>query len=303
MEHAARGTATHEPISQEGFDRLLASLRPKLHRYCARMVGSVVDAEDVVQEALVKAIEAFPGRTVIADIEAWLFRIIHNTALDFLRRRARQQRFSGEDDVTMIADPIDEVHQRQAAAAGLRTFMRLPVAQRSSLILMDVLGYSLEEISSIIGNSVPAVKAALHRGREHLRAALQEPEDVPLPTLSRAERVRLSTYVERFNARDFDAIRNMLAEDVRLDLVSKARMKGRVEVGRYFGNYASVHDWHLRCGLVDRRPAIIATDPTDSTRRPAYFILLHWTADRISAIRDFRHARYAIEAAEIAILD
>src|SRR5512132_820553 len=113
MEHAARGTATHEPISQEGFDRLLASLRPKLHRYCARMVGSVVDAEDVVQEALVKAIEAFPGRTVIADIEAWLFRIIHNTALDFLRRRARQQRFSGEDDVTMIADPIDEVHQRQ----------------------------------------------------------------------------------------------------------------------------------------------------------------------------------------------
>jgi RNA polymerase sigma factor (sigma-70 family) len=125
------------------------------------MVGSVVDAEDVVQEALVKAIEAFPGGTVIADIEAWLFRIIHNTALDFLRRRARQQRISGEDDMTMIADPIDEVHQRQAAAAGLRTFMRLPVAQRSSVILMDVLGYSLEEISSIIGNSVPAVKAAL----------------------------------------------------------------------------------------------------------------------------------------------
>jgi RNA polymerase sigma-70 factor (ECF subfamily) len=80
-------------------------------------------------------------------------------------------------------------------------------------------------------------------------------------------------------------------------------MKGRVEVGRYFGNYASVHDWHLQCGLVDRRPAIIATDPTDSTRHPAYFILLYWTTDRISAIRDFRHAHYVIEAAEIAILD
>src|SRR5262245_2277978 len=171
MDHPARDAATLEPISQEAFDRLLASLRPKLHRYCARMVGSVVDAEDVVQESLVKAIEAFPGSAVIAEIEAWLFSIIHNRALDFLRRRTRQQRFSGEDDIAMIGDPVDEVHQRQAAAAGLRTFMRLPVAQRSSVILMDVLGYSLEEISSIIGSSVPAVKAALHRGRERLRAA------------------------------------------------------------------------------------------------------------------------------------
>src|SRR5215510_809548 len=122
-------TITAAPANREAFERVLAALRPKLHRYCARMVGSVVEAEDVVQEALVKAIEAFPRATAMGNAEAWLFRIAHNAALDFLRQRTRQQTRSSDEDVAMIADPIDEVHQRQAAAAGLRTFMRLSVAQ------------------------------------------------------------------------------------------------------------------------------------------------------------------------------
>jgi RNA polymerase sigma-70 factor, ECF subfamily len=141
------------------------------------MVSSVVDAEDIVQGALAKAIEAFPKTTGIANLEAWLFRIVHNTALDFLRQRLRQQRLTGDEDIATIADPIDEIYQRQAAAAGLHTFMRLPVAERSSVILMDVLGYSLEEIGGITGSSIPAVKAALHRGRGRLRAATKEPDD------------------------------------------------------------------------------------------------------------------------------
>jgi RNA polymerase sigma-70 factor, ECF subfamily len=293
--------APPEPTNQEAFDRLLATLRPKLHRYCARLVGSGIDGEDVVQEALLKAIEAFPAVTVIGNVEAWLFRIVHNSALDFLRRRARQQMLVGDEDVTMIADPIDEVHQRQAAAAGLYTFMRLPVAQRSSVILKDVLGYSLEEIGGITGSSIPAVKAVLHRGREALRAAVLEGDDRAAPILSAAERARLSAYVAHFNARDFDTVREMLADDVRLELVNKTRLTGRAEVERYFGNYANVHDWRFRLGFVDRRPAIVATDPNDRARTPRYFILLHWTADRIASIRDFRHARYVMEAADVIV--
>src|SRR5262249_26294316 len=76
--------------SRAAFDRLLGDLRPKLHRYCARMTGSVIDGEDVVQEALAKAIEAFPDAGGIAHVEGWLFRIAHNSALDFLRRRIDQ---------------------------------------------------------------------------------------------------------------------------------------------------------------------------------------------------------------------
>ena len=107
------------------FERLLGDLRPKLHRYCARMTGSVIDGEDVVQEAMVKAIEAFPAVGSIANPESWLFRIIHNAALDFLRRRARQEAIRSEQDPDMIVDLTTTVNDRQIAAASLRTFMRL----------------------------------------------------------------------------------------------------------------------------------------------------------------------------------
>src|SRR5262249_38853736 len=162
--------------------------------------------------------------------EAWLFQVVHNMALDVLRQRARQPRFGDEEDLAMVSDPIDEVHRREAAAAALHAFMRLPVAQRSSVILKDVLGYSLDEIGGIAGSSLAAVKAALHRGREGLRAAVVAPDDRPPPALSDGERARLSDYVERFNSRDFDALRDMLAEDVQVELATKTRLKGRMEV-------------------------------------------------------------------------
>src|SRR5216683_3740424 len=231
--------------AREAFDRLLRELRPKLHRYCARMTGSVVDGEDVVQEALVKAIEALPDAGSLASPESWLFRVAHNAALDFLRRRARQNAIRSDEDPDMVIDPAAPVDDRQIAAASLRTFMRLPVAQRSSVILMDVLGYSLDEIGRVMGASVPAVKAALNRGRRRLRELAKEPEDLSIPILAEPERSLLAEYVDRFNARDFDAIRDMLADEVRLELVNKTRMNGRNEVGRYFHNYARLQDWHL----------------------------------------------------------
>ena len=170
-----------------GFEQLLAELRPKLHRYCARMTGSVIDGEDVLQDAMAKAIEAFPHAGPIAHPEGWLFRIAHNAALDFLRRRARQENVRADQDLDMIADPDSEIDRRQAAAASLRTLMRLPVAQRSSVILMDVLGHSLEEIAIVLDGTVPAVKAALHRGRTRLRE-LAPSAEVSAPILDARQR-------------------------------------------------------------------------------------------------------------------
>jgi RNA polymerase sigma-70 factor, ECF subfamily len=81
------------PEMSEAIDieRLLVAMRPRLHRYCARMVGSVIDGEDVLQDALTQAIEAHASANNIGNPEGWLFRIAHNTALDFLRRRNRQE--------------------------------------------------------------------------------------------------------------------------------------------------------------------------------------------------------------------
>ncbi len=129
------------------------------------MTGSVIDGEDVVQDAMVKAVEAFAEAGPLANPEGWLFRIAHNAALDFLRRRARREALHVDEDPDAMIDPLNPVDEHQATAASLRTFMRLPVAQRSSIILMDVLGCSLQEIGDITASSLPSVKAALYRGR------------------------------------------------------------------------------------------------------------------------------------------
>jgi RNA polymerase sigma-70 factor (ECF subfamily) len=264
------------------------------------MVGSVIDGEDVVQDALVKAVEAFPVAEPIGNPEGWLFRIAHNTALDFLRRRNRQQAVRSGEEVDMIADPADTIESRQAAAASLRTFMRLPVAQRGSVILMDVLGCSLQEICAIMQFSLPAAKAALHRGRMRLSELAGEPDDGP-PVLSEADRARLGAYVEHFNARDFDVIRNMIGDDVRLDLVSKTRMKGKAEVSRYFGNYSKVQDWQLVPGMVEGYPAILVFDPGAASPKPKYFMLLQWDGGKVATIRDFRHAPHVMEGADFSV--
>ena len=100
---------------------LLIAMRPKLHRNCARMVGSVIDGEDVLQDALIKAVEAFPSAAPIGNPQGWLFRIAHNAALDFLRRRNRQAALLTEGEVDMIADQLDEVAWLEADRPFLDT--------------------------------------------------------------------------------------------------------------------------------------------------------------------------------------
>src|SRR3981189_2581160 len=282
-------------------EALLAELRPKLRRVCGAMVGSVIDGEDVLQDALIKAVEAFASAGHIGNPEGWLFKMAHNTALDFLRRRSRQEALRSGEEVDMIADQSDAVLSRQIASASLRTFMRLPVAQRSSVILMDVLGCSLREVCEVMDFSLPAAKAALHRGRTQLRELAHEPDDLPHQKLSDADCDRLGAYVAHFNARDFDALRAMIADDVRLDLVNKTRLNGKPEVSTYFGNYSKIADWYLVPGLVEGRPAVLVFDPNQPGSAPKYFMLLQWCADKIATIRDFRHAPYIIDGAEYLI--
>jgi RNA polymerase sigma-70 factor (ECF subfamily) len=267
------------------------------------MTGSVIDGEDIVQEALLKAIDAHAEAGPLANPEGWLFRIAHNTALDFLRSRARRESTHAAEDPDMIAAPQNPLHDREIAAASLRTFMRLPVAQRGAVILRDVLGHSIEEICAIMDTSIPAAKSALQRGRARVHELAQEPEDAVPPVMAAAERARLMKYVECFCAHDFDAVRAMLAADVELDLVNRRRARGRDGVGEYFHRYALADQWRFAPGFVDRRPAMLVFDRHDASGRPAYFVLLGWAGDSVVSIRDFLFARYVLEDAELLVID
>jgi RNA polymerase sigma-70 factor (ECF subfamily) len=289
-------------VDETDFTTLVAELRPRLHRYCARMTGSVIMGEDVLQDALVKAINALRRGETVSNPSAWLFRVAHNTALDFLRYEARRETAGLDEDFDMVDDRDNELPDREALTAGLQTFMRLPPAQRSAVILKDVLEYSILETCDIVGVTVPSVKSALQRGRARLSELRGEPAEMR-PMLDGPTRARLQTYVDRFNAQDFAAVRAMLADDVRLDLVNRLQLHGRNEVGKYFHRYAEVGGWRFRPGTLEGRPAILALDAADPHGAPAFFILLEWADGSVVSIRDFLFARYVTDGADLQVFD
>jgi len=267
------------------------------------MTGSAVDGEDILHDALTKALAALPNVGVIDNPEGWLFRIAHNTALDFLRHRACGPMMRNNEALDMIATPDSPERDHEAATMSVRIFLRLPALQRSAVILKDVLDHSLAEVASITGASEAAAKSALQRGRVRLRDFAGEPADVSLPMLSDVMRVRLVKYVEGFRTGDFDTIRAMLADDVKLDLVAKLRKQGKSEVGEYYTRYAASEQWAFAAGVVDGRAAMIVYDREVSLQTPAYFVALNFDGDRVISIHDFLFARYAMDGVALSPLD
>lgn len=261
----------------------LAAMRPALHRYCARMLGSAFDGEDVVQEAYAKAGAALAAGAMVDAPERWLFRIAHNAALDAIRKRRRES-FDPLDEELPGGAPADS---RAAAKAALSSFLALPPGQRAAVVLADVLGHSGEEVATILDTTPAAAKGALHRGRARLR----DMAEVPV-RLDPAERARLEDYAARFNAHDWDALRALLAEDVRLDLVNRTRLAGAGNVGIYFTRYSENPVWWMAVGLAEGRPVLVAHG-ADGV--PAFVVLLDWRDDRIEAIRDFHYAPYVMD--------
>ncbi|HET6552434.1 MAG TPA: sigma factor [Dyella sp.] len=284
-------------MNDEQFEDRLRELRPRLHRYCARMTGSTVDGEDAVQDALVNALRARSEGVAVDNLEGWLLRIAHNSSLDFLRRGARHK------VVPLTADIEDtSTFEPHIVEVGFHRFLRLPGLQRCAVILKDVLGHSVEEVAGIAGCTPAAAKSALQRGRVTLRQLAQLPDETRLPLMSDEDRNKVSTYVRLFQHGDFDAIRGMLADDVKLDLVNRLKLEGREGIGPYFTRYAGAPQWRFAFGAIEGRPAMLVFDKDSPTRQPVHFVLIDWRGDSIVAIRDFLFAPYAIEAADWVLL-
>lgn len=280
------------------FEELIKDIRPELHRYVARMIGSAVDAEDVVQETLVRAYDSLALLNSRSNVRGWLFRVAHNKAIDQLRRYTNQP-MELLDEYPMAAQPDQPLEEKELTVLALSVFLKLAPRQRSCVILKDVLGYSLAEISELLNATVPEIKAALHRGRTRLRE-LSKSVEVSAPLLDERERALLARYVDRFNARDFDALRTLLTDEVRLDLVGQVKVVGAAEISnRYFYNYSQVDGWRLAVGRIEGRLAVLVYDTAEPSFQPAYFILLTWKDAQVSTIRDYRYARYVMRDAQI----
>jgi len=278
------------------FLALVQDVRPELHRYCARMVGSVMDGEDVVQETLARAYYELSQLRELPALRAWLFRIAHHKAIDHLRRRERARELPLDDDQELASgepDPAEELSRGQAVRVAVSRFVSLPPAQRAAVILKDVLGASLEEIAATLDTTIPAVKAALHRGRDRLRRLEVELAAEDAPAALPAHGPALVRYAALFNARDWAAVRAMLVEDVRLDLVSRERRTGVERVGSYLTNYGRIGGWYLTPMWLDGREVIgVGRDPTDRTR---YVIELEIADGRVISIRDYRYVPYLLD--------
>jgi RNA polymerase sigma-70 factor (ECF subfamily) len=276
----------------------VTELRPRLHRYCARMTGSAMDGEDVVQEALSEAYRKLAQFDDSRPLRPWLFRIAHNRCIDFLRRRgvrreAETKSISAAADTVMPVDPAGPDTPR----AVEHLVLTLPPKERACLLLKDVLDHSLEEIAAIVDSTEGGVKAALVRGRTKLAASPPPTPSAPSPNPELAQLIRL--YVDRFNRRDWDAVRELISADARLQVAD--RYAGRLSSAPYFGIYEKLSltlPWKMAVGEVDGEPVvIILRRGADDAWKPLSLIRLVLEDHRIARIADYHECPWILGAA------
>ena len=226
-----RGTGTAAP---ERLDEELEQYRRELTAYCYRMLASPFEAEDAVQETLIRAWrghERFEGR---AALRSWLYRIATNVCLDMLKSRERRARPmdlgpAGEPvienlrvlpEVTWIeplptadlaADPADAaIAHETVRLAFVAALQHLPPRQRAALILCEVLRWKASEAAELLDTSVASVNSALQRARATLDAADLGPAS---DSAEEADPDLLARYVAAFEAYDMDALTSLIHED------------------------------------------------------------------------------------------
>ncbi|EHR71229.1 RNA polymerase sigma factor, sigma-70 family [Burkholderiales bacterium JOSHI_001] len=280
---------------------LAADVRPQLHRYCARLMGSVIDGEDVVQDTLLRALVALQDLDELPPLRPWLFRVAHNRAMDLLRGRAVRETapLDGAPDVddSDRTDPMETLMRQEAVQTAVSRFADLPVMQRSVVVLKDVLDESLAEIAALLDLTVDAVKAHLARGRARLRL-LNALESAPAE--AKPPSAAIARYVTLFNEGNWDELRALLADDVKLSQSTHSLRVGRAEVGMFFTIYAQSPEVRLAPAWLEAQEVVAVFDDHEQTR-PSYVMWLQWQGGRITFIRDYRYVRYVVADAELVL--
>jgi RNA polymerase sigma-70 factor (ECF subfamily) len=281
------------------FLETITHLRPSLHRYCSRMTGSVMDGEDLVQDALFQAYRKLDTFEDDRPLAPWLFRIAHNQCIDFLRRREVRQEADAAavgPDYVVPADPPGPILDR----AVEHLVLALPPKERACVLLKDVFDYSLVEIAELVDSTVGGVKAALNRGRAKLASFPQPstPSRAANPEMSRL----LHLYVDRFNRRDWDGLRQLITADARLRVAD--RFAGPLVNAPYFGRYERMTiPWRMAVGQVDGEPAVIALRQDNGGWMPHSIVRVDVADHLITRVVDYTHCPWVLPATISVIVE
>lgn len=273
----------------EAFGRLVEPYRRELHAHCYRMLGSFADADDALQETLLRAWRALPRFEGRSSLRSWLYRIATNASLRAIERRPKRvlpiDYAPAADPHDALADPVSEpvwlepypdtglapegpagpdtrYEQREAVElAFIAALQHLPARQRAVLILRDVLGFSARETAAVLETTPVSVDSALQRAHKTVDERL--PSQTQQQTLRLLGDNELSRLVERYVAawerNDVDAVVSMLADDARMTMPPlPSWYSGRVQVATFLHGYALAENkrWQLVPTSANGQPAL-----------------------------------------------
>jgi RNA polymerase sigma-70 factor (TIGR02960 family) len=301
--------------SNAEFAALTEPFRTELRAHCYRMLGSIHDAEDVVQETYLRAwraIDRFEGRS---SVRRWLYAIATRACLTALETRARRPLPSGlgrpsddhrvevaaaepsvpwlqpAPDALVGTDPAEVVASRTGVRlAFIAALQLLPARQRAVLALRDVLAFRTAEVADMLDTTAVAVDSLLRRARAHLAAARPVEDELAEPDAI-AERLLLDAYVEAFTRADADALVTLLRVDVEMEMPPISTwFTGRMAVVGFLAARVlrAEGQWRMRPTRANGQPAVVVHKRADDGRYQPYGVqVLELMGGRIARITAF----------------
>ena len=293
------------------FDSIVAAHQDRIRLHCYRMLGSFHDAEDALQETLLRAwlnIDRFERRSAVG---TWLHRIATNTCLNMIRGRPRVVVPDGFQaarrplaaDVAWLEpfpdmwlpapeedEPAARIETREATRLAFIAAMQLlPARQRATLLLKDVLGWSAAEIADALETSAPAVNSALQRARTRLSGVTWQ--DAPEPELGASEQAVVAEFIRSFEARDIAGLVELLTRDAVLAMPpTPGWFDGPEDIGAFLAqgpNRGRLDQMRLLGTGANRQPAVVAYMPDGGGHRAYGVMVLDVLGGRIAAITGF----------------
>jgi RNA polymerase sigma-70 factor, ECF subfamily len=288
---------------EQAFVQLTAPLRGRLHAHCYRMLGSVHDADDALQETMLRAWRGIGRFEPRAELSSWLYRIATNVCLRMIEQRRRREAAAVDAYLQPYPDilieqetPEREAERRETIGLAFVAAMQLlPPRQRAALVLRDVLGWSAREAADVLGVSVAAANSALQRARDRVERERREGTHarVHRPVDEQAEAALMRRFVDAWEAVDIERLTEILADDALMTMPPEPmRVIGPAEIGGFFAKVPMAGRLDLIRLLptgANGQPALAAyVQEPDAAPLGAYGIMVFAIdGDRIAGITGF----------------